>query len=398
MRTLWLADHLLVSERGHHVSYNGFIADSARRAGLDVRILCARECDAEVPGGFRMHRIFRKDWRSTPSTLLSRSRLALDILEILAKRRFQSDLLQGISRADVRRDDIIFAEMLAPRNLAGWLRWLKSFPKGREPTLALHLGYAAERFGANPELPQLLGSLRRSGKLSRAQFVTDSDMLREKYQAILQQPVTHLPLVISRRTSECYKPPGKPPHFACLGNARQEKGFAEILAAIDILNADGRPPDARFTLQSSDPDAFSAAALSSFRSAAAKSVSLITRPLNDEGYLQLLKDADVLLLPYHADRYGDRTSGVLCEALTAGKPAITTEGSFLGLEVMREGTGWLVRDRDPKSVAQTIRRAICELQLVAARCAELMPRYKPMFHPDTFVSQLLSLAACRTWN
>ena len=95
MRTLWLADHLLVSERGHHVSYNGFIADSARRAGLDVRILCARECDAEVPGGFRMHRIFRKDWRNNPSPLLSRSRLALDILEILAKRRFQSDLLQG---------------------------------------------------------------------------------------------------------------------------------------------------------------------------------------------------------------------------------------------------------------------------------------------------------------
>jgi glycosyltransferase involved in cell wall biosynthesis len=125
---------------------------------------------------------------------------------------------------------------------------------------------------------------------------------------------------------------------------------------------------------------------------------LINRPLSDEAYLQVLKDIDVLLIPYHAERYGDRTSGVFCEALTAGKPVITTEGSFLGLEVMREGTGWLVRDRNPASVAQIIRRAICELELVAARCAELMPRYKPMFHPDTFVSQLLSLAACRTWN
>ena len=396
MRTLWLADHLLVSERGHHVSYNGFIADSARRAGLDVRIVCARECDVEVPGGFRMHRVFRKDWRNNPWPLLSRSRLALNLLEILAKRRFQSDLLEGIPPAEVRRDDIVFAEMLAPRNLAGWLRWLDSLPKRNEPTLVLHLGYAAERFGANPEIPRLLDSLRRSGKLSRAQFVTDSEMLREKYQAILQQPVTHVPVVISRRTSECYKPPGKPPHFVCLGNARQEKGFAEILAAIDILNADRQPPDARFTLQSSDPDALSAAALSSFRSAAAMSVSLITRPLSDEDYLQLLKDADVLLVPYHADRYGDRTSGVFCEALTAGKPAITTEGSFLGLEVSREGTGWLARDRDPASIAQTIRCAIREHEPVAARCAELVPRYKLMFHPDTFVSQLLSLAACRT--
>jgi glycosyltransferase involved in cell wall biosynthesis len=392
MRTLWLADHLLVSERGHHVSYNGFIADSARRAGLDVRILCARDCDADVPGGFCMQRIFRRDWRNDPPPLLSRSRLALDILEILAKRRFQSDLLKGIPPTKVGREDIIFAEMLAPRNLVGWLHWLSSFPGGREPALALHLGYAAERFGANLEIPRVLDALKDSNKLARVRFVTDSHALKEKYHAILKQPVSHLPLVISRRASECYKPPGRPPHFACLGNARQEKGFAEVLAAIDILNANGRAPDARFTLQSSDPDAISAAALANFRSSKAKSVSLITRPLDDESYLQLLAKSDVLLLPYHLDKYHDRTSGVFCEAMTSGKPVITTEGSFLGVEVRREGIGWLARDRDPDSLAQAIRRAISELEPVAARCAELMPRYKPMFHPDTFVSQLLELA------
>jgi glycosyltransferase involved in cell wall biosynthesis len=392
MRTLWLADHLLVSERGHHLSYNGFIADSARRAGLDVQILCARECDIEVPGGFRMHRIFRKDWRNNPPPWISRSRVALDIVELLAERRFQSDLLKGFPPAAAGRDDVIFAEMLAPRNLAGWLRWLRSFPKGREPTLALHLGYAAERFGATPQLLPLLGSLKQSGKIARARFVTDSDMLREKYQAILRQPLSVLPVVISRRASECYKSTGRPPHFASLGNARQEKGFAEILAAVDILNTNGRPPDARFTLQSSDPDALSAAALANFRSATAKTVSLITKPLDDDSYLRLLQEADVLLLPYHLEKYHDRTSGIFCEARTSGKPVITTEGSYLGLEVLREGTGWLARNRDADSLAQAIRRATTELEPVAARCAQLVPRYKPMFHPDTFVSQLLGLA------
>jgi glycosyltransferase involved in cell wall biosynthesis len=392
MRTLWLADHLLVGERGHHLGYNASIADSARRKGLDVQVLCARECDAELPGGFRMRRIFRRDLRNNPSPLLSRSRLALDILESLAKRRFESDLFRGILPTDTGRDDIIFAEMLAPRNLAAWLRWLKDFPKGREPNLVLHLGYAAERFGASPDILRLLGSLQESAKLSRARFVTDSGVLREKYQAILKQPVSLLPHVISRQASECYKSPGRPPHFAVLGNARQEKGFAEVLAAVDLLNANGHPPDARFTLQSSDPDETSAAALINFRSAKAKSVSLIKRPLDDESYLQLLKDADVLLLPYHLDKYRDRTSGVFCEAMTSGKPVITTEGSFLGLEVKREGTGWLVRDYDPDSVAQAIRQATNELELVATRCANLMPRYKAMFHPDTFVSQLLGIA------
>jgi glycosyltransferase involved in cell wall biosynthesis len=392
MRTLWLADHLLVSERGHHVSYNGFIADSAKRAGMEVCILCARECEAQVPGGFPMRGIFRRDPRNNPSPWLSHLRLALNALEALARRRFESDLLKGLTPDDVKRDDIIFAEMLAPRNLAGWLRWLQAFPVNREPTLVLHLGYASERFGADREIPSLLGSLERSGKLSRAHFATDSDILKEKYQAIFRRPVTHLPLVISRRASECYKPPGTPPHFVCLGNAREEKGYAEILAAIDILNSNGGVPGVRFTVQSSDPDARSAAALAGFRSARAKCISLITQPLDDDSYLRLLKDADVLLLPYHVDRYQDRTSGVFCEAMTAGKPAIVSEGSFLGWEVGRQGIGWLARDRDPSSLAETIRRAVRELGDVAPRCAELMPRYKPMFHPDTFLSQLLALA------
>jgi glycosyltransferase involved in cell wall biosynthesis len=392
MRTLWLADHLLVSERGHHVSYNGFIADSARRTGLEVCILCARECNAQVPGGFTMRRIFRTDLRNNPSALLSRSRLALDILEMLARRRFASDLLREITPREVKRQDIIFAEMLAPRNLAGWLEWLQAFPNDLEPTLVFHLGYASERFGADRRIPALLKSLERSGKLPRAHFATDSDILKEKYQAIFQRPVTHLPLVISRRASECYKPPGKPFHFVCLGNARQEKGFPEILAAIDILTSNGGLPDVRFTLQSSDPDARSAAALARFRSAGVPRISLIHRPLDDESYLRLLKEADVLLLPYHVERYRDRTSGVFCEAMTAGKPSIVTEGSFLELEVRRQGIGWLARDRDPSSLAETIRRATRELSEVASRCAELMPRYKPRFHPDTFISQILALA------
>jgi glycosyltransferase involved in cell wall biosynthesis len=392
MRTLWLADHLLVSERGHHVSYNGFIADAAKRTGMDVRMLCARECVAEVPGGFAMRGIFRKDVRNTPSSWLSRSRFALDALERLARRRFQADLAKGITPDIIKSEDIIFAEMLAPRNLAGWLRWLRDLPKEPLPHLVLHLGYASERFGADQEIPSLLISLERSGKFSRAHFATDSDILQQKYTAIFRRPVAHLPLVISRRASECYKPPGTPVHFVCLGNAREEKGFIEILTAIDALNSNGGLPNARFTLQSSDPDARTAAALAGFRSARVPGISLITKALDDESYLRLLKDADVLLLPYHVDRYQDRTSGVFCEAMTSGKPTIVNEGSFLGLEVRRQGIGWLARDRDPASLAETMRRAVHELETVAARCAKLIPHYKLMFHPDTFVSQLLALA------
>ena len=285
-----------------------------------------------------------------------------------------------------------FAQMLAPRNLTSWLQWLQSLPKGHEPIVILHLGYASERFAADPRLPRLLTALEIEGKRDRARFVTDSPILQSRYEAILQQPVTLLPVVVSRHAMASSKRPGNPPCFACLGSAREDKGFPEVLAAIDSLSASTQPINARFALQSSNPDHRSAMALAGFRSAPEKHVSLVDHPLSEEAYLQLLRDADVLLLPYRSETYKERTSGVFCEALSAGKPVIVSEGSLMARQVSRERTGWVVRDRHPESIARVIRRALPELDFVAARCLELMNRYGRMFHPDTVVAKLLSLA------
>ena len=110
---------------------------------MGVRILCARKCRVKVAGGFRMDGIFRQDLRNSPSRLISKSRIALDLLEFVARRRFQADLASGLRQAEVGRDDIIFAQMLASRNLTSWLQWLQSLPRGHEPTVILHLGYAS---------------------------------------------------------------------------------------------------------------------------------------------------------------------------------------------------------------------------------------------------------------
>ena len=155
--------------------------------------------------------------------------------------------------------------MLAPRNLTSWLQWLQSLPRGHEPTVILHLGYASERFAADPRLPRLLTALQLEGKQERAPFVTDSPILQSRYEAILQQSVTLLPVVVSRHAMDSSKRPGNPPCFACLGSAREDKGFPEVLAAIDSLFASAQPINARFALQSSQPDHRSAVALAGFR-------------------------------------------------------------------------------------------------------------------------------------
>ena len=76
----------------------------------------------------------------------------------------------------------------------------------------------------------------------------------------------------------------------------------------------------------------------------------------------------------------DRTSAVFCEARTSGKPVITTEGSFLGREVLEEGTGWLARDRDADSWRRPFGSATSELSQWPRAVPNIIPRYRQMFH------------------
>ena len=77
--------------------------------------------------------IFRKDWRSEFAPWLSSNRKALDLLEAISRRRFYADLSSGLPAARVSSSDIVFAQMLAPRHLAGWLNWLEKLPAASAP-------------------------------------------------------------------------------------------------------------------------------------------------------------------------------------------------------------------------------------------------------------------------
>jgi glycosyltransferase involved in cell wall biosynthesis len=69
----------------------------------------------------------------------------------------------------------------------------------------------------------------------------------------------------------------------------------------------------------------------------------------------LVRSADVVLLPY--DSTDQVTSGVLIEALAAGKPVVATEFPH-AQEVLAEGAGLLVPHRDPEAIAAALRSVI----------------------------------------
>ena len=73
--------------------------------------------------------------------------------------------------------------------------------------------------------------------------------------------------------------------------------------------------------------------------------------------------ADVVLLPY--DSTEQVTSGVLIEAVAAGKPVVATRFPH-AVELLSDGAGIVVPHRDPIAIAEALRRVISSEEVAAA--------------------------------
>jgi len=88
----------------------------------------------------------------------------------------------------------------------------------------------------------------------------------------------------------------------------------------------------------------------------------------------IVRDADVVLLPY--DSPDQVTSGVLIEAVAAGKPVISSRFPH-AVEMLGDGAGLLVPHRNPVAIAEALQRVLTDAELkatMAARSALLSPQ------------------------
>jgi hypothetical protein len=84
-------------------------------------------------------------------------------------------------------------------------------------------------------------------------------------------------------------------------------------------------------------------------------VKLIANYLTEEEYLYWLKTSDIILLPYDAVAYSERTSGIFTECIIAGKIPVVTQGTWMAKELSKYGLDELIIDwSQPESVVEEI--------------------------------------------
>lgn len=383
---IFLSDHLLKGIRGHHLGYNLALADASRRAGVSPVMLTHRDFDPALARGCPAHTIFHTDHRFDPPVWIANDQRLLAGLALWSSFRFGRDLKRLPAMGS---DDALFAQMLAPRHFLKWHEWFRRLKEA--PVLFLHLGYAPEKFTA-PEIAKALRELTPSQR-GRVFPVTDSEKLLPVFGEILGTSVHYLPHIISYEIpTPTPRKEGKPFVVFAPGNARREKGFQEVYRSVEWLAGSEGCGELAFQIQCHDPDA-SCAAILEEGPRSINGVEWIPRPLTDEEYTRRLVSADVILLPYHLDQYARRTSGIFCEARVAGKPVITTRGSWAGDRVRREGGGWLVEERDVRSLSEVLRCVPAEFVQRSSEAVALSAGSREEFHRDHFMQGMLNLFA-----
>jgi glycosyltransferase involved in cell wall biosynthesis len=88
---------------------------------------------------------------------------------------------------------------------------------------------------------------------------------------------------------------------------------------------------------------------------------------DDASLAALIRGADVVVLPY--DSRDQATSGVLVDAIAAGRPVIATAFPH-AIELLSSGAGIVVPHDDPRALARALRRVLTERGLAADMAAE----------------------------
>lgn len=377
---------------GHHFSYDEAVARGATAAGYRAVTLAHSEVSDAIAGTTEVLRCFRRDmWGSHPLSnhVPVRFRTAFDVT--MTNRDFLADLRTGLKRVPLPAGSILFAHMIFRNQLNALADFVADEPVGGPRQVILLLRYQPA-FYDNPISARAFRKLERAAAAGhRVRLASDSVRLAAELGALTSLPfeVMPIPHTAEEHMVSAPRAAGTPLKFVSLGNARDEKGFVEILSAIRLLRDSGELDGLEFQLQANDAAPDVQAAIDAFAAECPPQVTLLPRALSPEEYNAMLLGSDVVLVPYWREIYRARTSGVFLESVAAGKIVVATSDTWMSDELAQYGAGVLVDDHQPTAIVEAIRgirrnRAALAEKAEAGRAAVLARH-----NPDALVRQVV---------
>jgi len=273
--TLILADNNLVDRIGHHFNYALSLKEQCNQAGMGFAALVKRTAAADITTELEAQSVFIQGiHEDSPLNPYPREwghlRATYDFF--LANDCFARELAEGLARS-ARPGDIVFVPNATPKQMLGIALLLDKNPIYRNLSFVLLMRYsvimATGPFSARkPALDkataekyslafEVMGSADPDGVV---RFVTDSDGLAKEFMQFSRGRVVS---VLPIPHTLCLPPdaptpavPSKDPQrlrIIYLGDAREEKGFAMLPAAVRACHLARQPVEFVFQAFISSP-------------------------------------------------------------------------------------------------------------------------------------------------
>ncbi len=206
-------------------------------------------------------------------------------------------------------------------------------------------------------------------------------------------------LTLSVSPPDRERQPGCPFRILAVGRFARTKGFPELFTAMARLKREGFP--ARLTLVGDGSWRRKLLALRR-RLGLEDCIDMPGFAPNDR-LAAIMREHDVMVVPSVVHGNGDRDGipNVIMEALSRGMPVVATDVCGIA-EVIRDGeTGLLVCQRDPRALAEAIRRMFADWPQALCMARRGRKLVNEMFDPDRNTTALRDLylkSACGDGN
>lgn len=356
---------------GHHAEYTLSVASEAAKR-VSVTILAHARCEITESPGIRILPTFRFEW-----TQAQRARATADYDPAISFTPwlFLANLREGLAAATASHEDHVFVHSIGFDEIEDILTLVMTADRLDLPTFHILLRRDLDEISGSPaRRDRFAVYLRAFASLAYwpdlVRFYTDTEQLSGDYARETGVPFSTLPIPFDENALEAalhtrtlQQRPSQPVIVGYLGDARPEKGYQFLpTVAKALLGTYLSCGKARLRLQSSFYFPGGELGMSGARRVLEEfgpnAVELLYEPMPQEEYYRQLADMDIVVLPYIADRYRRRSSGIFAQAVAAGKIVIVPRGTTMWAEAKRLGIKSCIPYDMPSELPNVIADAI----------------------------------------
>ena len=399
-RKIHILDPGLVNTDGHYYTQDLLLAKEASKRGISVKVYTSEGFNYSLED-IDFQKIFRFDVYAESSDLHKDFGAFQNYF--LVNRVFFSDL-QKIDTSDFAAEDLVYVSSVTQNQLEAIGDWICTIPAKVRPTLAVTLRFLNSQMHYNASrgftdsiefLYQcIVGKIR--DRHARTWFFSDTPELANLYSTVtgsLVHPLSVPELDFQPDLKLKNIDYSKRLNILYIGSISSFRGY-EFLPKI-ITQTLQKYSNVDFTIQvNANPDGDVARFISNISSDLVSRVRFIYGSLSRVDYVDLIKSADILLLPYMPEYYRHGASGVFCEGVSLGKVICTTAGTTMAGDVSRYDLGVsLARNYSVDAIQEALNESVDDFKVLNEKQQTSYSKFSLHHSPQGFWTSMFEIVS-----